>query len=193
MARAMSLLSTSAMIQALCSPSMHPQSACERKWDPVLRKTWAARRHAIAFASCGTSIRNLAAMGCPPVIVTLPAEPSRAAARAEVLLVRDERQRRLVERSRGFGAREEIHVHPRDPIGAELNVTGSGARVLGFRLLAAKARDQIRRDRACRPLGEHARLGGAGVGEIADRVDPRVRGLERARLDRDPALVVGQS
>src|SRR5690349_21153 len=62
MARACSLFSTSTMIQALCSPSEHPQSACVRKCDPLLRKASTARRHDTVVASCGTSIRNLAVM-----------------------------------------------------------------------------------------------------------------------------------
>jgi len=57
---ASSLLSTSTTIHALCSPSLHPQSAWLKKWDPLLRKTSTARAHATAASSCGTSMRNLA-------------------------------------------------------------------------------------------------------------------------------------
>jgi hypothetical protein len=36
--RAYSLLPTSAMIHAQCSPTMHPQSTWVSKWEPVVRK-----------------------------------------------------------------------------------------------------------------------------------------------------------
>src|SRR5512139_2907942 len=60
MRRASSLLSTSTMSHALCSPSMHPQSVCVTKWEPVFRKISTTRAHATVSSSCGTSMRNLA-------------------------------------------------------------------------------------------------------------------------------------
>src|SRR5206468_11957101 len=59
MLRASSLLSTSTSIHALWSPSLHPQSARDRKWDPVLRKTSTTLAQATVDASWGTSMRNL--------------------------------------------------------------------------------------------------------------------------------------
>jgi len=44
--RASSLLSTSTIIHAWCSPSMQPQSAFLRKWEPLVRKTVTTRAQA---------------------------------------------------------------------------------------------------------------------------------------------------
>src|SRR6185503_17515297 len=57
--RASSLLSRSTMNHALCTPSEHPKSAWVMKCEPVRSNSSAARAHAYAVFSCGTSIRNL--------------------------------------------------------------------------------------------------------------------------------------
>src|SRR5436190_16912106 len=64
-ARASALLPTSTMIQALWAPSMQPQSAWVRKWDPVESSTRTARAQATVSVSCGTSIRNRATANLP--------------------------------------------------------------------------------------------------------------------------------
>ena len=71
------------------------------------------------------------------------AEPAGAAARAEVLLLGDERGRRLVERAGRLRAREEVDVDAADAAGAELDVAGA-APVVGVRLLARRAARAIR-------------------------------------------------
>lgn len=50
MRRASSLLSTSTTSHALCSPSMHPQSVCVTKWEPVFRKISTTRAHATGIS-----------------------------------------------------------------------------------------------------------------------------------------------
>ena len=72
MLRASSLLSTSTNIHALCTPSLHPHSVRLKKWDPVLRKTWTARAHAVGVPSCGTSMRNLAVISISPLLQPRP-------------------------------------------------------------------------------------------------------------------------
>jgi hypothetical protein len=111
-----------------------------------------------------------------------------------VTAYRNERARRLVpkrslsSRSAADGgwnvpgrlrAGEEVDVDARDPVRAELDVAGAGARVTRGRLQAAQARHHVGRDGARRGLGEHAGLRRAGVGEVADRVDAGERRLER--------------
>ena len=72
MLRASSLLSTSTTIHALCTPSLHPHSVRLKKWDPVLRKTWTARAHAVGVPSCGTSMRNLVVVSISPLLQPRP-------------------------------------------------------------------------------------------------------------------------
>src|SRR6266446_1114062 len=56
--RASSFLSTSTIIHALCSPSMHPHSARVRKWDPVRKKISTVRVHSVTSLGCGTSMKK---------------------------------------------------------------------------------------------------------------------------------------
>ena len=55
--------------------------------------------------------------------------------------------------------------------------------------LAGDARDERRGDRLRRALGEDAGLRRAGVGDVADRIDVRIFGLERPRVHRNPAAL----
>src|SRR6185369_2900116 len=119
----------------------------------------------------------------------LETEPAGPAARAEQLLVGAQRQRWLVIRPRRFGPREEVHVDAPDLAGAKLDVAGAGAVVQARLLAAARSRNQRGRDGARRAFGEHASLWRAGIGDVSHRINAGVLRLQRARIDRDPAVL----
>src|SRR5688572_4141181 len=79
MLRASSLLSASTIIHALWSPSLQPQSARVRKWEPLRRNASRTRTQAFASASCATSTRNRGMARTPRsrVTATLNITPGR--------------------------------------------------------------------------------------------------------------------
>jgi len=64
--------------QALWTPSMHPQSAWVRKWDPEERNTFTIPAQDNVSSGCGTSMRNCGItksslwLACGSGITTLP-------------------------------------------------------------------------------------------------------------------------
>ena len=84
--------------------------------------------------------------------------------------------------------REEVHVDPRDPPIAELDVARAGA-VEARRLLgAADPGDQLIGHDAGGALGEHPRLRRADARDVAHRVHAREPGGEGVGIDGDPPV-----
>src|SRR5450755_1574782 len=86
------------------------------------------------------------------------AEPAGTPARAEAVLLGDERFGRRAVGAGRLWAGEEVHLHATDTTGAELDVADADPVVGRGLLTAALTRDQRRGDDACRSLGEHAGL-----------------------------------
>src|SRR4051812_937816 len=93
---------------------------------------------------------------------TSGAEPARAAAGAEVLLLGDQGRGGCVEASRLGGAREEVDVHPPDASAAELDVARAAPVIGAGALAVTELGDQLPRDDPGGALGEHPGLRHAG-------------------------------
>jgi hypothetical protein len=74
-----------------------------------------------------------------------------------MLLVDAQRLGSPMERAEWLGAGEEVDVHPRDAVGAELDVAGAGAGVAGRLLFVAEERDDVGRNSAGRGRNWEAR------------------------------------
>src|SRR4029079_13412847 len=87
-----------------------------------------------------------------------------------------------------LGAAEEVDIDATDAIFAELHVAGAKTWILRAGHLALDERAQVFGDGFCGTFGEDSGFGGAGRGQIADRVDAWKFGFERARIDDDPTI-----
>src|SRR5207302_6560004 len=121
--------------------------------------------------------------------VALQPEPARAPIGPEALLALHLLNRRRVERARFLGPGEEVDVDAANAAFAELDVTRAAPEVAFGRIAAADLRDDALRDDARGTLGEHARLGYACGGDVADRVHPVVARGERREVDGDVPLL----
>src|SRR6478736_2571578 len=119
---------------------------------------------------------------------TRAAEPARAPRGSEVPLVAAHFLARRVERAGGLRSAEEIDVDATDLIGAEFDVASAEARILRGRLLSVDQRAQVPCDRLCCTFRKDARFGNTRGREISDCIHAGKLGLERAWVDRHPAV-----